>query len=103
MPNIEIPDGATPGDIFRKIADYYDAHPDLAMPHSIDMATHRDEECYHMLRERFGATLHRKGGTRWADVYPAGKDSSPRIEISAFADHTDWCSHPGCQEEFRGE
>ena len=29
---LKMPDGGTPGDLFRAVASFYDAHPDLAMP-----------------------------------------------------------------------
>lgn len=102
MTNIEVPRNATPGEVFRLIADYYDTHPDLLMPDSIDMTTHRADGYYHALRERFGAAPSGSGGSRWADLHPAGKSSYPRIEITAFA-NKDRCSHPGCNLDHDSE
>lgn len=56
MPNIEVPDNATPGDLLRAVADWYDQHPELAMP-SINITEFpRVQKYVDAFAERFGVT-----------------------------------------------
>lgn len=67
----EIPDDATPGDLFRKIAEFYDAHPDLKMP-IVNLGDHsyrrdpRPQEYVDAFAERFGLEkqVQQRDGTR---------------------------------------
>lgn len=56
MPNIEVPENATPGEMLRAVADWYDEHPELGMP-SVKLAEHpRVQEYVDAFAERFGVT-----------------------------------------------
>jgi hypothetical protein len=51
MSNIKIPEGATPGDVLRLIADWYDGHPDVPMPSQIALGRHvRDDKSAALIR-----------------------------------------------------
>lgn len=97
MPNIELPENYTPGDVFRAIADWYDRTGEL-MPGGINIHHHSRDvggpEYVDVLAERYGAERKHMSRTPGLgstisvsvdlDHGPRGDDRRPLVSLNAY-------------------
>ncbi len=110
---LKLPDDPTPGDLFRAIADWYDANPQLHMPtvtlndhhvyHRPDYATAMDY-LYAVVQSNV-SDIHHNSGCRFAAVDLSTVAGPGRVRLNVYAplhagcDIVGTCHHPSHTEE----